>query len=45
MARRRGCYPGARCERSLHVAILKNVLGLDLGSHTLKAVEVEQGLR
>ena len=27
------------------MAILKNVLGLDLGSHTLKAVEVEQGLR
>jgi general secretion pathway protein L len=27
------------------LAILKNVLGLDLGSHTLKAVEVEQGLR
>jgi len=27
------------------VAILNNVLGLDLGSHTLKAVELEQGLR
>lgn len=25
--------------------ILKNVLGLDLGSHTLKAVELQQGLR
>jgi len=27
------------------VPILKNVLGLDLGSHTLKAVELQQGLR
>ena len=25
--------------------ILKNVLGLDLGSHSLKAVEVRQSLR
>src|SRR5512147_1100551 len=25
--------------------ILKNVLGLDLGSHSLKAVELQQGLR
>jgi type IV pilus assembly protein PilM len=27
------------------VPILKNVLGLDLGSHSLKAVELQQGLR
>jgi general secretion pathway protein L len=27
------------------MALLKNVLGLDLGSHTVKAVEFQQGLR
>jgi general secretion pathway protein L len=42
---RPGGYPGACCEEVRCVPFLKNVLGLDLGSHTLKAVELAQGLR
>src|SRR5262245_5938918 len=38
------CYPGAFCDDYL-VPFLKNVLGLDLGSHTIKAVELAQALR
>jgi general secretion pathway protein L len=45
MGLRPGCYPGARCDEGRRVPFLKNVLGLDLGSHTIKAVELAQGLR
>ena len=42
-----GGAPAAIVARSLGVPvpILKNVLGLDLGSHSLKAVEIQQSLR
>jgi hypothetical protein len=42
---RRWCYRGASGDRGTPLALLSNILGLDLGSHSLKAVELRPTLR
>ena len=40
-----GCYRGGCGEGGRLMPMLRNVLGLDLGAHSFKAVEIQQTLR